>query len=132
MGSLGDIRKPGLLDWIKQPGDAKPVNDVILTTPDMPFKDDKDKKDVKEKKNIINVVEINDSNDDIDVLVTYRINRDIVDRLYSEMFWDPRRRAMKDVVSEILQEGLKGRPFKGPAPPEFIAALKSRGKRKKS
>ncbi len=57
---------------------------------------------------------------------------DLAERLYSEAFHDPDRRWMKDVITEILREGLLKRPNKGPAPPKWIADLKSRGKKRKS
>lgn len=57
---------------------------------------------------------------------------DLAERLYSEAFHDPDRRWMKDVITEILREGLLKRPNKGPAPAKWIADLKSRGKKRKS
>lgn len=66
------------------------------------------------------------------VKLTFLAPDDLAERLYAEVAFDPERRWMKDVLIEILKEGLKHRPDPGKAPASFIANLKSRGKRKKS
>lgn len=63
---------------------------------------------------------------------TLLVPADLAERLYSEAFHDPERRWMKDVITEILREALLKRPNKGPAPPKWIADLKSRGKKRKT
>lgn len=130
MGSLGQPRKPHDLSYLTKPvNDIKDITDVINSTPinniieDKAFISVKDTKPIEDRNDII---------DDVDILVSYRIKGVNVMRLYSEMFWDPRRRALKDIVNEILEEGLKNRPYKGPASAEFVAGMKSRGKHKKS
>lgn len=72
-----------------------------------------------------------DSSDEL-VKLTFLAPPDLAERLYAEVAYDPERRWMKDVLIEILREGLKHRPDPGKPPAIFIANLKSRGKRKKS
>lgn len=111
------------------------MKDVIVESPDMPeppAKPGKDKKTEKPKKSVSpEQVGPDDSAESFDKL-TLLVPGDLSDRLYGEVFHDPDRRWMKDILVEILREGLKHRPDPGKAPARFIADMKSRGKRKKS
>lgn len=78
----------------------------------------------------VNIVE-NVLNPAILVHFSIRIPVEKLDRLYSEVFHDPARRPLYQVVGEILDRGLEGRPYKGPADPGFVKQLKAKGKRGK-
>lgn len=64
--------------------------------------------------------------------LTIPITPEMFERIYSEVYHDEKRRWLWIVVSEILAEGLANRSKKPPAPPEWIAQHKVKGKNRKS
>lgn len=62
--------------------------------------------------------------------MAFRAPETVHARIYSEVFHDPQRRTIQDVLLELVQESLSKRRNKGPAPVEWIARHKSFGKRK--
>jgi hypothetical protein len=44
--------------------------------------------------------------------------------------WDEERRSLKEMVIQILTEGLAKFPDKGPPPARYLARIKSSGRRK--
>ncbi len=63
---------------------------------------------------------------------TIPVSETLATRIYSAVFHDPRRRHLKDVINELIEESLSKRTFVGPAPAEWIAQHKVKGKPKKS
>lgn len=124
MGSLGKPRNVADLSYLTQPGKADKVESE--NKPNKHINVDI----VKSDRSVITEPKAIEP-DDV-VMFSIRIKASLVDRVYSEKFHDPEQRSIQDVVQEILVAGLSVRPDKGPAPAQFIAALKSKGKRKKS
>lgn len=65
------------------------------------------------------------------VAICFRGPDDMLARIHSEVFHDPQRRTIQDVMTELLQESLSKRRNKGPAPVEWIARHKALGRRRK-
>lgn len=98
---------------------------VIVESPDKPQKTDKPIKPGKDDK-----TKKADSEPELTEKLTILVNADLAGKLYGIAYWD--RKYLKDVVADLLEEAVRKRPDAQPAPPEWIEALKSRGKRKKT
>ncbi len=111
---LGATRKPNL-DFLTKPGNTE--------IPELSKAPDASKASESSK-----------TSDHVDnsVKFTFSVSPELAEKLYSEIYHAPKEKGVSIVGSEILEEGLKNRPFKGPAPPEYINRLRLRGKRKKS
>lgn len=113
-----DLLGTNKLDWLRLPGKSDSVGSAELSKP----------ADKSERIVLPDSIGSADESEKFTLIVP----PDLAERLYSEAFHDPERRWMKDVITEILREGLLKRENKGPAPAKWISDLKSRGKKRKS